>query len=345
MKKILMLTDYKGNFTSKYDAVPYRSGMNKDLLKKYFEKNGYKIVIKKFSDINFREENVEGQSIIYPSSEDNHRFYKSYIEDIILGLEVKGAHLIPKHNYLRAHDNKVFMEILRDMSGLEELKTIKTNHFGTYEEFIQKQTYFTEDKYVIKASEGAMSVGVELSKNKLDLRKKIKSISNSKDFKLDLKDKLRSFKHQGYIQESSNRKKYIIQNFIPNLINDWKIIIFGDKFYMFYRATRDNDFRASGSKKFTFNDDLPIPDGIFNLAKKVFDSFDTPHLSLDIVFDGYNFHVIEFQFLYFGTIGHTKSESFFKKINNKWERIYENLDLEEVYVDSIVKFIEKENSK
>ena len=125
MKKILMLTDYKGNFTSKYDAVPYRSGMNKDLLKKYFEKNGYKIVIKKFSDINFREENVEGQSIIYPSSEDNHRFYKSYIEDIILGLEVKGAHLIPKHNYLRAHDNKVFMEILRDMSGItpQQFKT------------------------------------------------------------------------------------------------------------------------------------------------------------------------------------------------------------------------------
>ena len=111
------------------------------------EKNGYKIVIKKFSDINFREENVEGQSIIYPSSEDNHRFYKSYIEDIILGLEVKGAHLIPKHNYLRAHDNKVFMEILRDMSGLEELKTIKTNHFGTYEEFIQKQTYLVLDLF------------------------------------------------------------------------------------------------------------------------------------------------------------------------------------------------------
>jgi len=200
-------------------------------------------------------------------------------------------------------------------------------------------------KYVIKSSEGAMSVGVELSKNKQDLINKIKILSSTKNFKLDIKDSLRALKHKGYIKESVHRKKYVIQNFIPNLKNDWKILIFGDRYYIIYRETRDNDFRASGSGKLLLNDELPIQDGILNLAKKVYDSFDTPHLSVDIMFDGTNFHVVEFQFLYFGTSSHSKSESYFKLVDSKWERIYEKLDLEEVYVDSIVKFIDAKESK
>ena len=59
------------------------------------------------------------------------------------------------------------------------------------------------------------------------------------------------------------------------------------------------------------------------------------------MYDGERFHVVEFQFLYFGTSSHSKSESYFKQVDNKWERVYEKLDLEEIYVDSIVKFIEK----
>ena len=40
-KKIFFLTDYKNNFGSKHNALPYRSGMDKDLLKKYFKAKGY----------------------------------------------------------------------------------------------------------------------------------------------------------------------------------------------------------------------------------------------------------------------------------------------------------------
>ncbi len=341
MKQIIMLVDYKNIFGSKYNAVPYRSGMDIELLKKYFTKNDYEIIIKNFSDVNFRDDQYKSLPVIYPSSEDKERYYKSYIEDIILGLETQGVNVIPQYNYLRAHDNKVFMEILRDTSNLPELKTIHSNHFGTSEEFEQKQNSFIEDRYVIKSSGGAMSSGVELSENKQDLLVKIKQLSSTKDFILDIKDTWRFFKHNGYIKESTHRKKYVVQNFIPDLKNDWKILIFGDRYYIVYRETRDNDFRASGSGKLLLNDKLLIEDGIFDFAKKVYDSFNTPHLSLDIMFDGNSFHVVEFQFLYFGTSSHSKSESYFKFIDNKWERIYEKLDLEEVYVDSIVKFIEK----
>jgi len=44
MKKIIALTDYKNIFSSKHNANPYRNGMDKKLLEKYFKENGYKII-------------------------------------------------------------------------------------------------------------------------------------------------------------------------------------------------------------------------------------------------------------------------------------------------------------
>ncbi|HOM66395.1 MAG TPA: hypothetical protein PK591_11340 [Ignavibacteriales bacterium] len=40
MKKIIALTDYKNIFSSKHNANPYRNGMDKKLLEKYFKENG-----------------------------------------------------------------------------------------------------------------------------------------------------------------------------------------------------------------------------------------------------------------------------------------------------------------
>ncbi len=291
--------------------------------------------------IDFRNNDLVDIPVIYPSLEDNKMYYKSYIEDVILSLEMKGVTVIPDYKYLRAHDNKVFMEILRDLSTLDELKTIKSYHFGTFEEFIGRQDEFNVNRYVIKLSRGAMSSGVELSENKEDLLSKIEKISSSKEFSVDLKDRLRALKHKGYIQNSTHQQKYIIQDFIPNLTNDWKIIIFGDRYYVVYRETRENDFRASGSGKLKLNDELIIPDGMLDYAKKVFESFNVPRLSLDVMFDGKSFHVVEFQFVAFGTSSHSRSDSYFKLLGDKWDRVYEQLDLEKIYVESIVKFLEK----
>lgn len=341
MKKILMLTDYKGNFGSLSNSKIYRAGMNINLLKKYFKNNGYDIIVKNFSDISFRENDFVDLPIIYPSSEDIERKYKKYIEDIVYALELKGLDVIPKYKYLKAHDNKVFMEILRDLSPLLELKTIHTNHFGTLEEFKKKEEDLQEEKYVIKASEGAQSKGVVLSESNEDLINKVKLVSRSKKFKFDLIDKIRALKHKGYVRESLYRNKFIIQDFIPNLKNDWRVLIMGDRYYIFYRSVKGDDFRASGSGIFEFNDVSNIPQGIFDFSKRVFDSFNVPQISMDIVYDGNEFHVIEFQFLYYGTYAHNKSKFCFKNINNQWTMVNEELDFEKVYADSIVKFIEK----
>jgi len=68
--------------------------------------------------------------------------------------------------------------------------------------------------------------------------------------------------------------------------------------------------------------------------------FNVPIISLDIGFDGKDFHLIEFQFLHFGTTTIEKAPFYFQKNKNIWEPIDGKSDLEKVYVDSVCDFIE-----
>jgi|LFRM01.1.fsa_nt_gb glutathione synthase/RimK-type ligase-like ATP-grasp enzyme len=338
MNKIYILTDYKNIFGSKHYATRYRSGMDKKLLEKYFKENGYETIFIKFADINFRKMNFKDQYIIYTSSEDLKGHYKSYIEDIIYGLHLQRTKLIPEYKYLKAHNNKVFMEILRDLTFNDDSGSIHSNYFGTVEE-LKNNLNKISFPAVIKSATGAMSRGVYLSKNKKELVKTVKKISRSRDLLAELWDYGRSLKHKGYIKESKYRNKFIVQNFIPNLKNDWKILIYGDRYYILYRGVRDNDFRASGSGKFIFTDD--IPNGILDYAKQIFDILNVPNLSIDIAFDGNKFYLLEFQAIYYGTTTIEKSSFYFKNINNSWEIIKEKPILEKIYVESILNFINK----
>jgi hypothetical protein len=326
MKKIFILTDYKEHFGSKHN-----------LLQKYFAEYDYETVFLNFAKVDFKE-NWKDKIVLYTSQEDHNYHYKSYIEDIIYGLELAGAIVIPKFKYLRANNNKVFMEILRDQLPLETAKTISSNHYGSLEE-LKNDINNIEFPVVLKTAAGAMSTGVSLANSKNELLKNAKNISRTKDIKNELWDLVRSIKHKGYIRESKYRSKFVIQNLIRNFTNDFKIIVYNNRFYFLYRDVRKDDFRASGSGKFYFKKEYPK--GMLDFADKIFQSFDCPNISIDVCFDGENFHLIEFQFIYFGTTTIDKSEFYYKKKNNKFLLVKEKSILEKVYVESIVKYLEK----
>jgi len=335
MNTIFILIDYKGIFGSKYIAVPYRSGMNKELLVKYFRKCNFDVRFLEFSAINLRSMNFKDKYVIYTSSEDIGGHYKDYIEDVLLGLELQGAKLIPEFKYFRAHNNKVFMEILRDLSTLDEIKSIQSKHFGT----IVALKKMINEKSVLKSARGAVSMGVYLSQSKKDLIRKAKKISRSTHIKDYLWDLGRSIKRRGYIRESIYKQKFIVQNYIPNLLNDWKILIFGKKYYILYRKTRKNDFRASGSGLLEYRE--KIPEGILDYAVRIYNCFNLPHLSIDVAYNEKNFYLIEFQAIYFGSHTLDTSPFYFTKDNNKWNIHHKTSILEEEYVNSIIYYLNK----
>ena len=334
-KNIIALCDYKGIFESKYYAKPYRSGMDKDMLAKEFSKYGYKIKYITFADINNREI-PEGQIVIYTSSEDPGCKYKEFIEDIVYYLEIRGVNVIPSYKYLRANNNKVFMELLRKLIISSEYQ-VPTKVCGCYEDLFENCSDITFP-CVVKEAKGSGSKGVHIAKNKNELEKVVQKISRTTYFTEDLRDIFRVIKHKGYIKKSLHRSKFIVQEFIPDLSNDWKVLVFWDKYYVLRRKNRPNDFRASGSGLFSF--DETVDQRLLDAAREIRQIFDVPMISLDLAISKNRVVMIEFQFIYFGTSTLEKSPYYYEYDNGNWEKKLGKSSLEDVYSYSIVSYIE-----
>lgn len=337
--KILILVDYRGQFWLKSNFKEENFDIN--LLKDSLKQFGYEVTVATFSDLDFFTQDYQDTFVIYQSSEDPDSFYKSYIEDCLLSLELKGAILIPNFILFRAHNNKVFMEMLRDVKKESVLHMPRAKYFGTYESYRQYFTNFTETK-VFKMSEGAQSKTVFLLKEKKDFTSKVFKHTRSFNFYYWLVDKIKPFlkkKYPNYIQKSHNRKKFILQDFIPGLNEDYKVLVFDRDYFVLKRSVRENDFRASGSGLLNFTKDLP--EGILEYSKNCFDAFEAPFISLDIAVKEGVFYLIEFQFVHFGnyTLEHSSFHYHFE--DGKWNLIEEKVILEEKFAESIHNFIVK----
>jgi glutathione synthase/RimK-type ligase-like ATP-grasp enzyme len=341
-QKIYALIDYKNRFGSKWSSKPYRSGYDKSLLKKYFNKYGYELEFIQFKDVDFKNEFWKNKIVIYTSSEEIGNDYKSYIEDVILGLENAGAKVIPEFKFLRAHNNKVFMEILRDQLLGKELSGISSKLYGTLDELkedVEKEKI--SFPCVIKKAEGSMSRGVHLAKNRKELLRLAKKITRTRHFFYEIKDKLRRYKYKGYRVESKFQKKIIIQPFIPGLKNDWKILIYGEHYYILKRGIKKNDFRASGSHyNYQAGSKAEFPLHLLNQVEKIYRKLNVPYLSLDFAYDGNRYYIHEIQAIYFGTsVLDSFCDRYYTKKAGKWILEKKQFDSEEEYVSSLINYL------
>ncbi len=74
--------------------------------------------------------------------------------------------------------------------------------------------------------------------------------------------------------------KVIMQEFIPNLTHDWKILVFGNICIGGKRFVKENDFRASGSKLYGIHE--APPKIVLDFALKCKKQLNCPITSLDI---------------------------------------------------------------
>ncbi len=272
---------------------------------------------------------------MYKSSEDPSLFYKDYIEDILLGLLYQGAVLIPDFKYFRAHHNKVFMEIIRS-SLKEKFGLPSAKYYGTFEEYIKN---YSPKSYpvVFKTAAGSKGDNVFIAQTKKQADKIARRISfTPSNFNLKLQNKNLVDK-KGFLPISNNRSKFIVQEFVSNIPGDYKIVIYGDKYFTFYRKNRVGDFRASGTINYTFIDELPSV--VLDFAEKVFTFFDVPFISIDVGYDGQQCYLFEFQFVEFGQRAVQRSSCYFQKFKDSWIRVEQKSKAESEFVNSIHNYI------
>lgn len=341
MADLILLVDYKNHFGSKHDAIPYRSGMDKDMLYTFFRSLGHNVKFKQFNDVTPSDSEWRGAKVLYTSSEDNGLVYKQYIEDVILALTDIGADIIPSYRYLRANNNKVYMELLRQVIKGSNITDLKCMHFGCLEELLtsKKEIIFP---VVVKGSAGAMGKNVFLARDLKELINVVKKrITPNPSLWFRFKEKGRIIKHQGYLPDSRYIGKFVLQEFIPDLKNDWKVYYFGDKAFVFYRPVfAKRIFKASGGgyDNYSYGNKANIPAGLLDFGWEMFLRLNVPNASFDIAWNIKSFYLLEFQCLYFGTAGILKrySSEYFQKTKDGWIDIPNKEGIvEKIYAESI----------
>jgi len=349
MRKLLILTDEKSEFlVSKADLRNFTS-MDVQRISDWFREKDYSVQVLKFSalDLNI---SYSDYYILYQTSEAPGAFYKRYIEDLIYFLEKQGAVVMPCHEYLKAHHDKVFMELMRMKFKDDSLKTIISTCYGSW---VDALTYNKGFPAVIKHSSSSAGVGVFLAHNRKEFKKFVKKAgrvilaSSLADlittcFKNLIKKgiKLLYPSRKDYIKYDTSpvSSALVVQNFIPGLSGDYKVLYFGGKFYCMYRKNRRNDFRASGSGMF-----FEVPDdeleGILTFARKLTLEIDFPILGMDIGFDGKYYHLIEFQMIDIGTSALQRSKFWHEYNEGTWRKHEGISNLEEEFSRSFDSFI------
>lgn len=357
MIKLLILTDEYGFFTETLKTNIMPNSVNIKKIESYLNEwygEKLQVDIKNFHQLDLKHStDYSGYLVIYTSSDDLGLFYKDYIEDILLRLIAAGAILIPDFNLFRAHHNKAYMELYKTTFLTEEENTIKTIVFSSYK-MLLKNLKLNDIEYpvVIKTASGAGSCGVGLARNQQELMKIAKKFSYRKyrdnyatmyrtRIMQIIKNKYRKFRKKRIVFYKPMQGKFIVQSFVKNLENDFKVLVFGEKYYVLKRLTREGDFRASGSGRFIFPNNASAIMNVLNYAELVYKRLNVPCASLDIADDGEKNYLIEYQCINFGPYTLEMSEHYFVKENSIWVKKNEDSELEREYVNAFIYYIEK----
>jgi len=341
---IIMLVDYRGAFWSSTRNVDALCSLDVPRLRDALTDLGHGVEVLEFADLDLARPDLRGKYVIYTSSEDKDAHYKRYIEAKVIGLGMVGARPIPDPRLLLAHHDKVMMESVRRARLGNAAGQPVSRTFGTLEEFRRRLDEWPSRPAVLKPAQGAGSRGVTLiSGRKASLRAARRLMRSSGLWETAL-ELVRRVRRRNYVPRSLHRRGVVIQQFLPGLQGDYKVLRYGERFYALGRANRPDDFRASGSGRLDYApgekaDVVPLLDA----AKAWSDALGSPYCSLDIAFDptaDVEPNLIEFQCVAFGPATAENSTGFFLHGADGWTRVEETCDLERVFAQATSSYIE-----
>jgi len=275
--------------------------------------------------------------------------YQQYIKDVILDLTLsrKDVLIMPNLDQLFAFENKGYQELLKNRLGIE---MVKGNYYGDTEDFYRRNGK-NDFPFVYKKLKGAMSSGVRLinSKNEFDELDKQNKVVGFLDKlrllkKLLNKDKdkslhpVKKYSDVNFVKFFSKRTPFVVQEFVPHLKCDYKVLAFGDKYFVLQRKVRPDDFKASGSGLFEW---VEPSVKLLNYAMEIIQKMNVPFNSLDIVETDDFCALVEFQGSGFGPLTLIGASYYYKLTGDKWEKINAESDLEEEYAYAIAHYLYK----
>lgn len=343
-KHIIILTDIDNFFGQ--TRKPWVS-IDTQLFIDTFKKQGLDVTTYTFDELLNSDISIEDSIIIYTFSQKH--FTRQYVLDLLYHLSEKNT-IIPSYDLLKCHENKGYQELLKKKLNI---KSLRSYYFSNPNSI---KNYDIEFPIVLKSISGSNGKQVYLVNNKDELL----TLLNKYFIKLKTSDKLdltrrkyfRKKKSYKEYPEYSNKtdleqyteyvkiyKPFVLQEYIPDLQFDYRVLVMYDKYFVTKRHVKANDFRASGAKKFDF--DFTPDDKLMTFAKDIFDKFKQPMLSIDICEKDGEYFLIEYQALHFGINVLVKSKGYYFNNGNDWEFNKRKDKFEIELANSFIKYLKR----
>jgi len=272
---------------------------------------------------------------------------RHYLKDLIYYLDNGSNLVVPAFDLLMCHEDKGFQELYKRRLGLQGLATL---FFSSPEEL---RDYDLTFPVVVKEAAGTNGKQVHLIRSRPELERLVRGFSAIPLLdRIDLirRKHFRRRKHYAEYPNYDNRTDYhqyipyvtrdrsfIVQEFVPGLTFDYRVLILYDRFYMMKRGMRPNDFRGSGTKMHDFN--YQVDPQLFNFAAEIHRRCDTPFLSLDIGFKDGRYYLFEFQALHFGLGVYAKQQGYFSRRKGEYVHTICPPDLERDIMGGLIKYL------
>lgn len=336
-RRIVLATDYRGGFQSKMANLYQFCSLDTPTLVRIFGDLGYAATIVPLNRIPFEDTAIP---VLFTSAEDGNGLYKSFVESIAMGLEAGGGTALPRAELIKAHHNKVLMEVLKTTLSLGD-PVFRTQYFGTIEDL---GTFVDDGVWpkVLKPSYGSGSSGVSLVRSREDLHRRARRIARSFTPRGTASELKARAVRKGYVRRSLHRRAFIVQEFLEDISAEYKVLVFGTKYYVLQRILRPGEFRGSAmSLRLDFN---PAFDetltSVLDFAQHCYGRIDTPCLSLDIVLQHGAPQLLEFQCLTFGPVAAEKSERYYVRMDGGWRAVEQPCELERTFAEAVLDYLD-----
>lgn len=330
MKKLFIVTNYKNIFPQKTHET---NSLDLKKISEELQSKNIRCIIQNLDTLANKllknEIEFNGDYFFFCSSQIEE--YKNTIIDIAYEVQERGGILIPKLDFYISHENKYFQEIYKNRCNIQTpLSTILSNSE------INNLNDITLP-CVVKKHSGFGSRGVSLATTNSELKKSIlKKMNYYWILNTDIYESIKRFIKAKIKFKNLYPNKFgriVLQDLIPNLEYDWKILVFNNYVFVLKRYTRKNDFKASGSGLFDFN--ATPSENLIQFAIECRRKLDSPFISLDIAEKkDHTFDVIEYQAVHFGLSTALNSHRYYHYKDN-------NIDVIEGNIKSIESFFSK----
>lgn len=270
--------------------------------------------------------------LIYTSFYNNE--VRSYLKDILYYIKDECL-IIPSYEILLAHENKGFQEVMRNKLDIGNLP-------GQYVFDLDQINQLLP--FVLKTVDGSGSAGVRLIKSEEDLIS-IKDNYNRLPVKRTIKNLVRSKQlpaenYSLYSYFYKPFKRFVVQPFLDDLSCDYRILVVEQRFYAMRRDVRKGDFRASGSKKFNYDD---VPNELLDYSEEIFHKLNNPFISMDLAFKNGKPYLIELQGTNFGSSVIRKSSGYYVREGKGWKFLKEKSLHEETFSYGLLSYVKRKN--